>query len=347
MPTERERFSAGEVAIVLSRYELGVINVACDYARGSRQSPKLVLGTSQGGYILKRRARGRDDPRRVEFSHDLLRHLRQRSFPVPRIVSTRGGHESVLVLNDRTYELFEFVRGQKYDESLEQTMHAGRTLARFHRAISQFKSHWKPPDSGYHDNDAVRRGLNSIPTTTSGHDSVVGHEAELLSIVQELHERYDEAAGEAGRLMPDAPHSRIIHADWHPGNMLFRGRKVAVVLDFDAARFAAPVNDVANGMLQFSILRGAGEPSQWPSFFDETRMRRFLLGYASKVKLSEQELRAVPHLMIEALIAESVVPIAVTGSFGRLPGFGVLQMVRRKVRWLDGALKHIRDWLLQ
>ncbi len=345
--TERERFSAGEVAIVLSRYDLGVINVARDYARGSRQSPKLVLGTGSGGYILKRRARGRDDPRRVGFSHDLLRHLLRRSFPVPRIVTTRDDHESVLVLNERTYELFEFVPGRKYDESLEQTMHAGRTLARFHRAVADFKSRWSPSEGGFHNNDAVRRGLNSIPTTTAAHDSVIGHEAELLGIVQELHERYDEAAAAAQRLVPPTLHSRVIHSDWHPGNMLFKGRKVAVVLDFDAARFAPRVIDVANGMLQFSILRGAGEPSQWPSFFDETRMRRFLMGYATKDKLSEQELRAIPQLMIESLIAESVVPIAATGSFGRLPGFGVLQMVRRKVRWLDGALAHIEEWLLQ
>jgi Ser/Thr protein kinase RdoA (MazF antagonist) len=272
--------------------------------------------------------------------------LRRRSFPVPRILATRGGHKSVLVLNERTYELIEFVRGKGYDESLEQTMHVGRTLARFHRAVAEFRSRWMPPGGGFHDNNTVRRGLNSIPTSAAGHDSVVGHEAELLGLVQELHERYDEAATEARRLVPDSLHARIIHGDWHPGNMLFRGRKVCVVLDFDAARFAPRVNDVANGMLQFSILRGSGEPSEWPSFFDETRMRRFLMGYASREKLSEQELRAIPHLMIESLIAESVMPIAMTGSFGGLPGFGVLQMVRRKVRWLDGALRHIEEWLL-
>jgi hypothetical protein len=100
-------------------------------------------------------------------------------------------------------------------------------------------------------------------------------------------------------------------------------------------------------MLQFSILRGSGEPSQWPEFFDESRMRRFLLGYLSKGRLEEAELLTVPHLMMESLIAESVVPIAATGSFGPLPGFGVLQMVRRKTRWLDGALSQIREWLLE
>jgi Ser/Thr protein kinase RdoA (MazF antagonist) len=347
MSGERERFSAGEVAVVLSRYDVGIINAAREFARGSRRSPKLVLVTGSGGYILKRRAKGRDDPETVGFTHDLIQHLRARKFPAPMIVPTRTEHGSSLIFDDRTYELFEFVRGEKYDESLDQTTHAGRTLARFHLAVSDFSSRRESPEETFHDNRGVRNGLNSIPTTTAGHDSVLGREAELLSLVQELHERYDQAAAEVNRLAPPTPDARVTHGDWHPGNMLFKGRRVAVVLDYDSARIAPRVFDVANGMLQFSILRGSGEPSQWPEFFDESRMRRFLLGYLSKGRLEEAELLTVPHLMMESLIAESVVPIAATGSFGPLPGFGVLQMVRRKTRWLDGALSQIREWLLE
>ena len=51
-------------------------------------------------------------------------------------------------------------------------------------------------------------------------------------------------------------------------------------------------------------------------------------------ELSEPELKVVPWLIIEALIAESVVPIATTGSFARIPGSPFLSMIERKVRWL-------------
>ena len=51
--------------------------------------------------------------------------------------------------------------------------------------------------------------------------------------------------------------------------------------------------------------------------------------------LSVAELEVLPWLMIEALVAESVLPIAATGSFGRLEGFGFLQMIERKVRWVQ------------
>jgi hypothetical protein len=57
-------------------------------------------------------------------------------------------------------------------------------------------------------------------------------------------------------------------------------------------------------------------------------------GYDEVMILSEAEVRAMPWLMAEALMAEAVLPIAVTGTFGRLGGLGFLQMVQRKVNWL-------------
>jgi Ser/Thr protein kinase RdoA (MazF antagonist) len=345
MDVERERFSPSELAVVLSHYDLGVIESAKEFARGSRRSPKLLLRTADGRYLLKRRAQGRDRPARVTFAHSLLWHLLQKGFPVPRLLSTRDTQESVLTHAGGVYELFEYMGGERYDESLEQTAHAGKTLARFHRAVADFQTAWQPPPGGFHDSMAVRSGLNAIPTTIASHDSVVGYEAELLSLTQELYERYDEAAEAANRLGYAHWPGWIIHGDWHPGNMLFRNNKVTVVLDFDATRRSPTVVDVANGMLQFSILRGGGDPGQWPEFFDQPRMRRFLMGYASRVKLDPTQLQAIPHLMIESLVAECVVPVAATGSLGQIPGFGVLQMVRRKVHWLLRNFERLEQWI--
>jgi Ser/Thr protein kinase RdoA (MazF antagonist) len=345
MDVERERFSPSELAVVLSHYDLGVIDSAKDFARGSRRSPKLLLRTPHGRYLLKRRAQGRDRPARITFAHALLWHLLQKGFPVPQLLSTRDTQESMLTHEGRVYELFEYVGGRRYDGSLEQTTHAGKTLARFHRAVADFQTAWQPPPGGFHDSPAVRSGLNAIPTTIASHDSVVGYEAELLSLTQELYERYDEAADAVNALGYAHWPAWIIHGDWHPGNMLFSDSKVAVVLDFDASRRSPAVVDVANGMLQFSILRGGDDPGRWPEFFDQTRMRRFLLGYCSRVKLDAGQLRAVPHLMMESLIAECVVPVAATGSLGQIPGFGVLQMVRRKVHWLLHSFDELEQWI--
>ena len=43
---------------------------------------------------------------------------------------------------------------------------------------------------------------------------------------------------------------------------------------------------------------------------------------------------ALPWLMTEALVLESVIPIAATGMFGGLSGSGFLRMVEGKVQWI-------------
>ena len=50
--------------------------------------------------------------------------------------------------------------------------------------------------------------------------------------------------------------------------------------------------------------------------------------------MATDELEALPWLMTEALVLESVIPIAATGSFGRLSGSGFLRMIEAKVHWI-------------
>lgn len=347
MSAERDKFGREELVEVLSHYDVGVISSAKEYPRGSRRSPKLILETPDGRYLLKRRARGKDDLLRVAFAHALVEHIRKKGLPVPALIKTCDEGTTLLELGNHVYELYAYVDGERCNDSLEETMRAGETLARFHQAVADFSMDWTPPATSYHHAPNVRAGLNAIPTVTSGHDSVAGHEAELLYLTQALHEEYDRMAELVNRAGFASWPIAIIHGDWHPGNMLFRDGTVCAIVDFDAARHQPRIIDVAYGMLQFSILRGAATPEQWPDFFDETRMRRFLSGYLAVEPIPGEQRRVVTALMIEALIAEAAVPIAVTGSFGPLPGLGVLQMVSRKIRWLQENAKRMQRWLLE
>ncbi len=345
MNEDRDRFEPDELAVVLGHYDIGVIRAAKEFGRGSRRAPKLLLESERGKFLLKRRAVGRDDPFKVAFAHALVGHLQERGFPIPALIGTRNEHNSMLQLFGHVYEMFQYVDGHRYDNSLEQTTRSGLTLAAYHEAVADFETEWTPPAGSYHNAPAVRAGLNAIPSVTAKHDSVVGHEAELLQLTQKLHDLYDEASDAVGASRLEDWPKTIIHGDWHPGNMLFRGERICAVLDFDAAKSEPAILDIASGMLQFSILRDTTEPSAWPDFFDETRMRRFLAGYLSALKVPAEQRAIIPHLMIESLVAEAALPIAVTGAFGRLPGYGVLQMVVRKVRWLRENSARICRWL--
>jgi Ser/Thr protein kinase RdoA (MazF antagonist) len=333
--SDREKFAADELAIVLSHYDLGIIETIKDYARGSRKAPKLLLASEKGEYLLKRRARGKDDPFKVAFSHALQLFLAARQFPLPHLIGTRNDNNSMLQYNGLVYELFEYIRGTGYDNTLEATFESGKILALYHKLLRDYTPEFPPPTGSYHASKAINTSLDQIPQTFSRADRLKNlSEAELQGTLSYLREIYTEASHTADDIGLAQWPMQIVHCDWHPGNMLFRSSKVVAVIDYDAARLQQRIIDVANGALQFSILGGGDDPSQWPDYIDESRFKRFLRGYDSVNVLTTAELETLPWLMIEALVAESALPIAATGSFGRIEGYGFLQMIERKTRWV-------------
>lgn len=320
--------------MVLSHFDLGVIESITEFPRGSRRSPKVGIVSQNGKFLLKRRSAARAQPERVRFAHRVQSCLTGVGFPAAKLIPARDGAQLVQ-LREQVYELFEFVAGQPFRQTTPETYDAGLTLALFHKATEDFAfSATVPPPSGdYHDALGVRTGLSTIGLTLSSHDSFSGDEAELASLIQFLFEVYDRSAETVNGLGFTAWPQRVIHADWHPGNLLFRNQRVVAVLDYDSVRRSRSVVDVGNGALQFSMLAG-GDPSAWPDHLDEERLHGFLAGYESLRSLSNEERTSIPHLMAEALIAECVPPITETGSVGQWAGFRILQMVRRKLTWL-------------
>src|SRR4028119_655713 len=84
----REQFSAEELAIVMSHFDIGVIDSIVEYPRGSRKAPKLLIVSENGKYLLKRRARGKDDPYKVAFAHALQLYLPTKPLPPPHPAAT-------------------------------------------------------------------------------------------------------------------------------------------------------------------------------------------------------------------------------------------------------------------
>src|SRR5450631_528953 len=124
--SDREKFGAEELVIVMSHFDIGPIASVKEFARGSRKAPKLLITSEKGEYLLKRRAKGKDDPFKVAFSHALQLFLATKQFPLPHLIGTRTDNNSMLQNAGSVYELFEYIRGHTYDSSLESTFDAGK-----------------------------------------------------------------------------------------------------------------------------------------------------------------------------------------------------------------------------
>jgi len=342
-PILHDVFDAHELAIVLSNYDLGIIESIREHSRGSRRAPKLLIKTQHGEYLLKRRAPGKDDPYRVAFTHELQLHLAARGFPLPQIIGTRPDHNSMLLLQDRIYEVFQFIRGKRYDRSEHAAEQSGVSLGALHRLLATYNSEYEAPQGTYHNVRDIDARVALIPDAIMKVDPDADR-ADLHQMCQVLSESYRQASYQVDAASYRQWPRILIHGDWHPGNLLYDDRVVLAVIDFDSARMETRATDVANAALQFSIQMGATTDCQsWPEGLDLTLLRRLIRGYnqAAATPLSPQEQRALPWLMIEALIVESVIPIATTGRFGALKGVDFLGVISRNVQWIESQAQMV------
>jgi len=332
MVPQYEKFDSRELASCLRHYDLGRITSIQEFSRGSRNAPKVVIESDRGKFLFKRRAPGKNDPDRVAFTHQIQLKLAAHDFPLARLVPTRKGHRTMLLRHGCIYEMFEYVEGGEYDGSAEATYDAGRTLGLYHKLLRDARSEYRPPAGSYHGATAIRE---AIQNTVGALPIEKRPPAEIImATVSYLAEIYHYCGQQAERRGLGDWHRQIVHGDWHPGNILFRNKRVAAVIDYDSARIQQRIIDVANGALHFSITGGGGKPETWPDHIDKERYQEFLRGYASIGGISAREIETIPYLMCEAMIAEAVLPIAATGSFGHVEGLPFLQMIQRKVEWI-------------
>jgi Ser/Thr protein kinase RdoA (MazF antagonist) len=330
MPRGGAHFSSEELAQVLSHYDIGVIHQAKPLSVGSKRAPKVVITSERGKFLLKRRHKGKDDLYHVTFAHAIHARLSEMEFPLAPLVVTCDEKNTILHLNNRIYELFEFVTGSRYDGSAEATADTGRQLANFHRYLTDFAEKWKPPGGSFHDSSIVRTHLK-----TTGTEKAAGRDKKLNRIAETLMALYNSSSIRVSELGFDSWPQQIVHGDWHPGNMLFSNHRLIAVLDFDSVKIASAVTDLANGMLQFSIVGNRPNPADWPDYLDQAKLVQFLNGYREVIELDENKLNSLLDLMIETMIAEAILPVAATGFFGNLSGLDFLKMIQRKAEWLD------------
>lgn len=349
MSDDRARFSAGELAVVCSRYDLGAVRSARSFEAGSRASPKALLVTERGAFILKRRAAPPPGAARVDYlhriaaSHEVVLHLAARGLPVPRLLGTRDDRNTMLHLGEHVYEVYGFVEGRAYARTPAEAGASGQLLARCHEAARSCTPSWTPPRRSFHAHPRLPEALRALPATL--------HNPDLAEVASDLAERYVRAARAASDCGADAP-EQVVHGDWHPGNIVFAAdATVAGVLDFDAVSVAPVLADAANGALQFALRRRALEdppPNRAPFAvdFDPALFRAFWAGYRAADPATAARLAwpAVPHLCIEAIIAETALPVAATGKFGRYSGMGVLRLARRTAAWMESHAQTLARW---
>jgi Ser/Thr protein kinase RdoA (MazF antagonist) len=332
-PQERARLGGHEVREVLDRYDIGKVSEARVFDRGSSKSPKVRIRSLNGEYLLKRCAPGQDDPVRISLRHDFQLSLQEDGYPSAAIIRSRDG-ESFVQRGSRIYELFEFVGGRRFNRSPLQARQAGYEMARMH---DHFRS-WSgavPSGSGFHAKSGVADAMQQLPVRLCPDDP--HRRRGMTTICKSLAALFEDAHARIEALGHSDAIRTVLHGDWHPGNVLYDGNDICAVLDFDSIHHGSRVADLANGLLQFTMQIGdLDDVDHWPDSLELPLLASIRAGYDEGTfePLEENEMAMIPWLMIEALIVESIAPIAARGRFGSIPGDRFLRHIERQIGWI-------------
>lgn len=336
----RTLLTAEEIRGVLQEFSTGRVVKAHAFNRGSRRFPKAVIESDSGEqYLLKRRSAADEDLRRAEFSHAVQAQLQLKHFPIARCMKTRGG-ASWVVRDGFLYELFEFLRGERFRRSIGEARESGLFLSRMHRTLKGWTPTATPPShGGYHRSKSVGASWSRLDEGVRSVDASASSN-EIAVLAEELRARYETAAQQVDRAFEtsgQSPNHGVIHADFHPGNLLYVTGAPIALLDFDGVRCDRTVIDLANGALQFGMHSVGVKPvAQWNPTLNLTCVEAFLDGYAwpRQFHLDVHERDAVALLMVQAAIAECVPRIALAGRFDGRPGVEILRFLAQKTAWI-------------
>lgn len=316
----RSRFEPEELRRILAHYDLGPVRSIRPLEVGAANSPKAVIESQRGRFLLKRRAPGRDDPYAVARLHQLQLALEAAGVPVAELIGTRENN-SLLQVGGGVCELCTFVEGRPWARDRRDAGEAGRVLGMLHRALAGLRV-LGLEEGSFHGAEHVEARLEHIVRAWAGGGDV--------ALAERVLAMYRRAADETRLGGIDRQRRQIVHGDWHPGNLVFSAEGGATIIDFDTLRIAEPATDVAMGALQFSM---PDDGEDLPTRLDADRLGGFIEGYRLATEQPDPHAALAP-LMIEALIAEAALPIARTGRFGHVEGVRMLRAVERLGSWI-------------
>ncbi len=278
---------------VLTQYDLGEISRVVPLEKGLSGQAVWRVESGLGKFVLmEKTVRNHSDFIRWESS--LYAGLHRRGFDlVPSMIATRSG--SIFADHDgKFYVLYDYKHGERLPwgaiqgEKLAQT---AKTQARYHEAVMTVVPEGRNTDVAsrlYPLADLLnlgemrqwfKRARDDLPSdlglATSRETLFDFIESQITKLEQNSLARHYER-------LPQL----VIHGDYNSNNLLFTGDQISGVIDFDYARQAPRILDLANGSI----------PIDWNQNPPDTRfLTDYLRAYQAEArhKLSREEVLAL------------------------------------------------------
>ena len=266
---------------------------------GGTALAKVVLDTPGGRYILRQRRPAWSSRPVCAFDHGVIRCVAEAGLPTPLPVPSRNGQTWVMH-QGLAYEFYPFVEGLGpfQADSRAQLESAALSLCLFHQATAQAHIPGEKEWPREHRIDTMVTTLAGVLAQLPDSSAQLELAERMLASARKL------ALYLATDRVRALPHV-VIHGDYTPANVLFRGEQVGGIFDFDWASRQPRLVDIGEAIAFFAFPRATPiDPDSIWSLVQAWRphmegLRLFLAAYQSAWPLTDQEAAVLPLLMRE------------------------------------------------
>lgn len=239
----------------LQAYDCGAVQEARYHAGTAARTWRVT--TDRGSFLLRTRGSRTSTDELIAYDHALRRHLLAAGIPTAAPLATRNG-QTCTRLGDKALELYAIVPGAPLTHAgTAEIAAAARALAAFHAASRDFAlARALPPVAQYRtlgiDTAAARMespALLALIYDRLAAEAGSGIFADGLAVAQRWLKRLRRDFGDD--VYNALPHT-VTHGDFTLANLLFINGRVSGIFDFDWARWAPRIRDVADGLFFIS-----------------------------------------------------------------------------------------------
>ncbi len=311
LPHKLTELSLAQIQKLADEFDLGRI-IQMDAPLSTQCNLTEPFRTGQGTFMLRAR-HGPEYGDRVDFLHHVMDDLRAGGFPAPEVMRTREKRGWIL-WGDRLVEVQRFMPhdlGIHRDWSRMNA--AASTLGELHRLLQDLPKRRPvvPPDMR---NDLSPQEcfqlLNTVESRLSGWpdatprrlQTALGAVASVRRVLPVLINNYERFIGG----MPWT----VVHGDFHPWNLLYRGDGVAGVVDYDFLQERERVFDVAYAMrsllAHLSFPPGTRTPDYWSLPWWKVKLWLDHYEESTFLPLQDKELGYLPSELMRLQVVEIV-----------------------------------------
>ena len=288
----------GMINCLLNDYDLELVSKPY-VPPGRGRSNSIIIDTDQGRKVLKWYKDTVLDSM-IEHEHSIVEYLKGNGYHVPKIATTNNGN-TVTTSGSARYVLFDFIDGGFHyhnywfppSQEKRYISASGKELAVLHQGLKGFIPKGNNPN-GFTGLDEDRgRNLDWYLRQSKNNQKLFiqmsggkPHRAEYK--LQSQAEKNQKSLVELEKEINQANlPKQIIHGDYGPYNILFKGNKIIAVIDFELSRLDWRITELVYALPRFAETRLG---------FDFNKVNCLIDSYRSIYRIDNIELQLIPRI---------------------------------------------------